>query len=86
MITKEQRVALDELKKSEWWRVLKRLIDETITQDSKKMLESKDFDITSPETQQKLKDASDNLKTMKKIVDIVEVNTLFIVEPNLKWE
>lgn len=80
-LSQEDKNALEALSKSEWWRVLKRIEEEYILEFNKKIMCADDFDIDSPETQKKLKEASMYIKARKWVFDQVRTNTLKIVNP-----
>ena len=65
MITAEEKSHLAELKKHPCFIVLKKLEEQYISEFNRELMQSPDFDISSPETQKKVQEASMYIRARK---------------------
>lgn len=83
MITAEEKTHLAELKKHPWFLVLKKLEAEYIESFNRELMQSPDFDISKPETQKKVQEASLYVRARKWVFDLVNNNTLGVSRPKV---
>lgn len=82
-MTPQDKQHLQELKKHPWFLVLKRLEEEFVTDFNRKIMQDESFDISKPETQKKIQEASMYIRARKWVFDLVNVNTLWIARPKV---
>lgn len=82
-LTAEEKWHLDNLKKHPWFLVLKKLEAEYIESFNRELMQSPDFDITNPETQKKVQEASLYVRARKWVFDLVNNNTLGVSRPKV---
>lgn len=82
-LTAEEKGHLDNLKKHPWFLVLKKLEAEYIESFNRELMQSPDFDISNPETQKKIQEASLYVRARKWVFDLVSNNTLGVSRPKV---
>lgn len=82
-LTAEEKGHLDNLKKHPWFLVLKKLEAEYIESFNRELMQSPDFDISNPDTQKKVQEASMYIRARKWVFDLVNNNTLWVSRPKL---
>ena len=80
-LTEQDKNELRAMKKSPWWAILEKLEREYIENFNKEVMESKDFDISNPETQKKIQEASLYIRARKWVFDLVNVNSMWYSSP-----
>lgn len=82
-LTTEEKGHLESLAKHPWFSILKRLEEEFISEFNRELMQSPDFDISNPETQKKVQEASMYIRARKGVFDLVKVNTMWVARPKL---